>query len=162
MTTQQDTAAKIAGRQQYIRRWLNSERHFLPYTSCLGDVGKYAEHRFYRFGQLALFRDGRLLENDTNWATVKKELDDWPMTLWLNLLDVDTTINEAKAVYNSMTNGRFTVTMPSDEDDTRRPFKLVQMGWVHRNIRSATRLKIWQWLGTIGGEYPPIPDDQGD
>lgn len=157
----QTTAMKIAQRQDKIRMWLNQERDFLPMTSKIDTVGKYAAYRWYRFGQLALFRNGQLLGNDEQWATIEKEMNDWPMSLWLSILDQDATIREAKEVYNSMTLGRITVTQHTEEG-TFRPFQLVKLGWVTRNIRSATQLQIWEWLGPIGGEYPPRPVSNGE
>lgn len=146
----------IAARQHQIRLWLHSELEFLPFTSKIDPLGKYAAYRFYRFGQLALFRDGKLLDNDTQWAVIEKEITNWPMKLWLSILDDDATISEAKEVYNVMGNGRITVTEHTEEGVTR-PFKLVKLGWVNRNMRSATQLDVWKWLGHIGGELPARP-----
>ena len=153
----------IAERQHQIRLWLHQEMEFLPLTGKLDDVGKYAAYRFFRFAQLALFKNGTLLNNDTQWATVEKEITDWPMRLWLSILDNDEIIKEAKEVYNVMGNGRFTITQHTEEGSDR-PFKLVKLGWVNRNMRSATELDIFKWLGHIGGELPARPpsDDQED
>lgn len=146
----------IQARQNEVRMWLHHEKEFLPYAGKIEVFGKYAAYRFYRFAQLAMFRDGRLLDNDAQWAIVKKEMDDWPMTLWLSILVNDAIRAEAKEVYNHMTNGRFTITEHTEEN-SERPFKLTKMGWVQRNMRTASQLDIWMWLGHVGGKLPPRP-----
>ena len=154
----------IAARQHQVRLWLIQESEFLPVVAKIDEdnVGRLAAYRWYRFAQLALFRDGALLDNDAQWAIVEKEMNDWPMMLWVSILDVDTTINEAKKAYNQMTAGRFTITQHTDSDDKTRDFKLVEMGWAQRNMRRATQMQIWKWLGPVGGEYParPAEDDE--
>lgn len=148
----------VPERQERIQRWLNDDREFLPLVSTIDDtnIGRLAKYRWYRFAQLAMWKDGKLLENDANWALVLDEIENWPMMLWVSILDQDTTIAEAKKAYNQMGAGRFTVTEKSDADDDTRDWKLTEMGWVNRGIRVATQLEIWKWVGPVGGQYPTV------
>lgn len=148
----------IAERQRSVRLWLLAEAENLGMVAKIDTLGKYAVNRWYRFAQLAMYNEGALLERNENWAVIEQEIRNWPMTLWISILDNDETINEAKLVYNAMSNGRITVTRHTEEGTTR-PFELVQMGWAKRAIRSATQLDIWKWLGPVGGVYPERGDD---
>ena len=154
----------IAERQNQVRLWLLRDLEYLSPLAKIDEsgIGKLATYRWYRFAQLAMFRDGSLLDKDNQWAIVKKEMDDWPVMLWVSILDMDSTIGEAKRAYNQMTAGRFTVTQHTDESDTTRKFKLVEMGWAVRGIRKATQLEIFKWLGPVGGEYPERPSDDDE
>lgn len=152
--------AKIAERQNQVRLWLLAEMEHLSTAMTLtsNNFGAYAIHRWYRFAQLAMVRNGAILLPDSQWAAIRDEMDNWPMLKWLSILDNDATINEAKEVYSAMTNGRITITAHTAEGASR-PFQLNRLSWAPRGMRAANQLRIWKWLGPIGGELPVRPTE---
>lgn len=147
---------KILGRQHQIRVWLLQEMEYLPIVMAMDDLGKYAKYRWYRFGQTALFKNGSLLNPDSQWGTIEQEMQNWPMMKWLSVLENDTIIEEAKNVYNTMDNGQLTITVHTAEG-AMRPFQLNRLTWASMNAGLATPVQIWKWLGPVGGELPPRP-----
>lgn len=147
--------AKARERQDYVRRSLLAQIDVLPVAATLSvsGMGRYCINRWYRFAQLAMVRNGALLAPDTQWETVRAELDDWPILLWMSLLEDSEFAHAARTVYGSFAMSRFAVTQ---RDADTGDWQNVTLGWRMSPMANVTQLAVWQWLGPVGGEQPAV------
>ena len=148
---------KIKARQDRIRAWMLGDRLHNPLFEpvlSINTVGRYMERRWYSFGQLALHSMGDLLGTDGQWAEIEREMRDWPSLLWVSTLTRAATMSQAKKVYGA--SGKFGITTAVD------PVRIVAATWAPATIKKQSALKVWGWLGPVGGVMPAAPpaDDE--
>ena len=103
-----------------------------------------------------MFKEGKLLENDANWSVVKDEIDNWPMMRWVSILDMDTTIAEAKKAYNQMNVGQSR--SPRSPTRTTTPAIGSWSRWAGSRATSARLRSSRSGSGSAGGEEYPTDD----